>query len=179
MKLLSTGFADLYLLETPQPADARGEFRKVFNSDFFLAHGLEVEMKEFYYSVSRKNVIRGMHFQLPPFDHAKLVYVSQGCITDVVIDLRKHSATYGRYFTTELTASDQRALYIPRGFAHGFLCRAEGTFVHYAQTSGYSPSHDSGIAYDSFGFDWGVRSPIVSARDLSFVKMENFQSPFV
>lgn len=178
MEIISTGFQDLFLLETPQPQDARGQFRKLFNFDFFRLHQLETEMKEFYYSVSRKHVIRGMHFQLPPFDHAKLVYVSHGRITDVVIDLRKRSATYGRFFRTELDASRQHALYIPRGFAHGFLSEEEGTVVHYAQTSCYSQPHDAGIAYDSFGFDWGVEAPVVSDRDRTFGTLENFQSPF-
>lgn len=178
MKIIPTGFEDLVLLETTPVGDSRGQFRKLFNFDFFALHGLETEMKEFYYSVSRKNVIRGMHFQLPPFDHAKLVYVSRGRITDVVVDLRKSSATYGRFFSVELDDTGKQALYIPRGFAHGFLSNEEDTMVHYAQTSCYSPEHDSGIAYDSFGFDWGISNPIVSGRDLTFDKLVNFHSPF-
>lgn len=178
MKLIATPFDNLVLLETDPLADSRGQFRKLFNLEFFTLHGLETEMKEFYYSVSRKNVIRGMHFQLPPFDHAKLVYVSRGRITDVVVDLRKSSATYGRFFSVELDDTGKQALYIPRGFAHGFLSNEEDTMVHYAQTSCYSPEHDSGIAYDSFGFDWGISNPIVSGRDLTFDKLVNFHSPF-
>lgn len=178
MKTISTGFNDLFLLDTASLGDVRGKFRKLFNFEFFALHGLETEMKELYYSVSHKNVLRGMHYQLPPFDHAKLVYVSHGRITDVVVDLRTRSATYGRYFSVELDASDEQALYIPRGFAHGFLSHEEGTVVHYAQTSCYSPVHDAGIAYDSFGFDWGIAFPIVSDRDRAFDKLENFHSPF-
>lgn len=119
-----------------------------------------------------------MHFQLPPFDHTKLVYVSNGSIKDVVVDIRKYSKTYSESFSIELDDQIARYLYIPKGFTHGFLSLEDGSIVNYAQTSCYSKEHDCGIAQDSIGFDWGIDQPIVSGRDLTFEKLENFKTPF-
>lgn len=178
MKINETPFQGLYLLETVNFQDIRGCFQKLFNYDFFQKNGLDTGFKEFYYSVSRKNVIRGMHFQLPPFEHTKVVYVSKGNILDVVVDIRKHSATYGKCFSIELDEKRAHYLYIPKGFAHGFLSLENDTIVNYAQTSCYSQAHDCGIAQDSIGFDWGIDHPIVSGRDLTFEPLSKFQTPF-
>lgn len=178
MKIIRTPLEGLLLLETVNFTDNRGSFQKQFNYDFFGNNNLETDFKEFYFSVSEKNVIRGMHFQLPPFEHTKLVYVSKGSIMDVVIDLRKQSKTYKQYFNIVINDSDAKYLYIPKGFAHGFLSLEDGTIVNYAQTSCYAKNADSGIAYNSFGFDWGLESPIVSERDINFEGFENFNSPF-
>lgn len=178
MRLIQTNFSGLSILVTDCFQDSRGGFQKLFNYDFFQANGLETGFKEFYFSVSHKDVIRGMHFQLPPYDHAKLVYVSHGEIIDVVVDIRKQSATYGQCFSITLDDTLGRYLYIPRGFAHGFRSLQDGTIVNYAQTSCYSKEHDCGIAYDSIGFDWGIDNPIVSGRDLTFKRLEDFKSPF-
>lgn len=178
MEIKSTLFSGLYILKTVNFQDERGGFQKLFNYDFFLAHGLETNFKEFYYSVSRRNVIRGMHFQLPPFEHTKLVYVSKGRILDVVVDIRKQSPTFGKCFSIELDEEKAQYLYIPKGFAHGFLSLQDGSIVNYAQTSCYSKEHDCGVAYNSIGYDWGIDTPIVSGRDLTFERLENFKSPF-
>ena len=178
MKLIETPFQGLYVLETVHFRDERGSFQKLFSFETFRELGLACDFKEFYYSVNRKHVIRGMHFQLPPFDHVKVVYVSRGRIRDVVVDLRKASPTYGRCFSIELDDEHARYLYIPKGFAHGFLSLEEGTIVNYAQTTCYSREHDSGILQDSFGFDWQEEHPIVSGRDLTFEPLAQFQSPF-
>lgn len=90
----------------------------MFNCDYFKEHGLETDFQELYYSVSHKNVIRGMHFQLPPFEHTKLVYVSKGRIKDVVVDIRKKSKAYGQCFSLELDDNSPKYLYIPKGFSH-------------------------------------------------------------
>jgi dTDP-4-dehydrorhamnose 3,5-epimerase len=178
MKINSTPFEGLFILETINFQDNRGSFQKLFNYDFFKEHGLDTDFKEFYYSVSQKNVIRGMHFQLPPYDCAKLAYVSIGKIRDVVVDIRKKSNTYGQCFSMELDDAKAQYLYIPKGFAHGFLSLKDGSIVNYAQTSCYSQEHDCGIFYDSIGFDWGVAYPVVSERDLIFKSLDNFSSPF-
>ena len=120
MKIINTPFEGLYVLETVHFKDERGGFQKLFNEDFFRENGLDTDFREFYYSVSHRDVIRGMHFQLPPFDHTKLVYVSQGHILDVVVDLRKSSPTFRQYFSVELDDEKAQYLYIPKGFAHGF-----------------------------------------------------------
>lgn len=178
MRINKTSFDGLYILETTNFQDNRGSFQKLFNYDFFKMHDLDTDFKEFYYSVSHKNVIRGMHFQLPPFEHTKVVYVSKGRILDVVVDIRKKTNTYGKCFSIELNEKKAQYLYIPKGFAHGFLSLEEGSIVNYAQTSCYDKNHDCGIAQNSIGFDWGIDNPIVSGRDLTFEKIQDFNSPF-
>ncbi|MBQ8501927.1 MAG: dTDP-4-dehydrorhamnose 3,5-epimerase [Bacteroides sp.] len=178
MKIITTAIEGLYILETIHFQDNRGSFQKLFNYDCFKEYGLEYDFKEFYYSVNKKDVIRGMHFQLPPYEHVKVVYVSKGRILDVAVDLRKSSPTYGKCFSIKLNEVQARYLYIPKGFAHGFLSLEEGSIVNYAQTSCYSREHDSGILQSSIGFDWKVEHPIVSGRDLTFESLQDFKSPF-
>ena len=119
-----------------------------------------------------------MHFQLPPKDHVKLVYVVTGKIRDVCLDLRHASKTYGTYFSCVLSGDDDAYLYIPRGIAHGFVSLEHNSIVHYAQTSCYSKDHDCGIRYDSFGFNWNIENPIVSDRDKSFQRLADFSTVF-
>lgn len=179
MKIQSTPIKGLFILEVINFKDNRGSFQKLFNSDFFKEYSLDTDFKEFYFSVSKKNVIRGMHFQLPPFDHTKLVYVSKGKIRDVVVDLRRDSETFKQTFSIELDDRSGRYLYIPKGFAHGFVSLEEDTIVNYAQTSCYSKEHDCGIIYNSIDYNWDIETPIVSDRDLTFVALDNFKSPFL
>ncbi len=178
MKLHPANIQGLFLLETICFTDERGSFQKVFNVDFFDSHQLNGNFSEFYYSISYKHVIRGMHFQNPPYEHDKLVYVSRGKIMDVILDIRKKSPTFGKFCSFELNASDGKYLYIPTGCAHGFLSLEDDSIVNYAQTSVYSKEADCGIHYHSFGFDWGIESPIVSERDNNFLSFNNFNSPF-
>lgn len=178
MEIIKTDFEGLFVLQTVNFQDDRGSFQKLFNVDFFRENDLDCDFKEFYYSVNKKNVVRGMHFQTPPCDHTKVVYVSQGRIKDVIVDIRKNSETYGKCFCIELDAQRGQYLYIPRGFAHGFVSLEDGTIVNYAQTSCYSKEHDCGVDAMSVGFDWGVENPIRSGRDLTFEKLSDFNSPF-
>ena len=164
----NTFIEGLKLIHLKRFADNRGSFIKVFNTDLFEKNNLQTNFKESYYSVSSKNVIRGMHFQIPPFEHTKLVYVNQGTILDVVLDIRKESATYGKYFSIQLDYKTPTLVYIPVGCAHGFLSLEDNTMVTYMQTSVYHPASDKGIHYNSFGMDWNVESPILSDRDLLF-----------
>ena len=178
MEKILTPFEGLFILQTVNFQDNRGCFQKLFNEDFFRDNGLECDFKEFYYSVNKKDVVRGMHFQTPPCDHAKLVYISKGRIKDVVVDIRKNSATYGKYFDIELDDQKGQYLYIPRGFAHGFLSLEDGSIVNYAQTTCYAKDNDCGIDSLSVGYDWGVANVIRSGRDLTFEQLSDFNSPF-
>jgi dTDP-4-dehydrorhamnose 3,5-epimerase/CDP-3, 6-dideoxy-D-glycero-D-glycero-4-hexulose-5-epimerase len=178
MKIIDTGFEGLYLLEGNVFEDLRGLFLKTFNQSVFSDLGLETNYKERYYSKSHKNVIRGMHFQIPPFDHIKIVNVLQGSILDVVVDLRKKSPTYKTYFSIELNDNNGRFLYIPKGFAHGFKALTDNAIVEYNQTTEYSKECDCGIRWDSFGFDWQVSNPVISERDSNFQSLNDYSSPF-
>ncbi len=178
LSVIDTCFEGLKIIEANHFQDERGLFHKFFSKDDFSTFGLDFDFKESYYSINKKNVIRGMHFQIPPADHTKLVYVTSGKILDVVLDIRKNSATYGKYFSVELSSAVAKALYIPKGFAHGFLSMEDNTCVHYMQTSCYNKECDYGIRYDSFGFNWNVVNPIVSGRDLTHPLFNEFSSPF-
>ncbi|MDR2496774.1 MAG: dTDP-4-dehydrorhamnose 3,5-epimerase family protein [Tannerellaceae bacterium] len=176
--ILITGFDGLRIIEANVCKDTRGLFLKTFNQSVFLDLGLETNYKERYYSKSRGNVIRGMHFHTPPYDHVKTVNVLHGAILDVVVDIRKESPSYKQYFTTELNDSDGRFLYIPKGFAHGFKALTDNAIVEYNQTSEYNKEADCGIRWDSFGFDWQTGNPTISERDCKFPALNNFVSPF-
>jgi dTDP-4-dehydrorhamnose 3,5-epimerase/CDP-3, 6-dideoxy-D-glycero-D-glycero-4-hexulose-5-epimerase len=168
MKIEDTFIPGLKLIHLNKFTDTRGSFLKVFNEDFFVANGLETTFKESYYSVSHKNVIRGMHFQIPPAEHTKLVYLNSGSIVDVILDIRKSSPTYGQYFSIHINCDEPILVYIPIGCAHGFLSLEDHTMVTYMQTSCYNKDCDMGIKYNSFGMAWGIENPVVSDRDLRF-----------
>ena len=167
-----------YAIQFPAFSDARGLFVKTIQRSVFEHQGLEVDFAEVFYSTSRKNVLRGMHLQLPPSDHAKLVYCTSGSICDVAVDLRVGSDTYGQYEVYELTADANNAVYLSRGIAHGFYVRKAPCTVIYHVTSEHDPSHDVGVLWNSFGAPWPVNNPIVSVRDQSLPVFSEFKSPF-
>lgn len=178
MNLLQTGFENLFVLEQFSFKDNRGEFVKTIHAETFVKEGLEYAFTESFYSISKKNVLRGMHFQVPPEDHVKLVYVLSGKIIDVVVDLRKEQPTFGNYFTVELSEQNRKAVYIGKGFAHGFLALEENSIVEYHTTTSQSKECEGGILWNSFGFQWPVENPILSERDKQFANLSDFISPF-
>lgn len=179
MKITKTKLGRVFIIEPDVFQDERGKFIKIFNKDIFKKYKMAFNFKESYYSISKKNVLRGMHFQTPPKDHSKLVYVTSGAILDVILDIRKKSLTYGKYISIELSDKNHKVVYIPRGFAHGFLSLKNNSCAIYSQTTTYSPKHDSGIRIDSFGMKWSVKNPIISKRDQNFPTFEKFETPFL
>lgn len=169
---------DLQILSLPHFTDLRGSFTKVFHEDSLRERGIDFTLRESYYSFSAKGVIRGMHFQTPPAQHAKIVFCPVGEILDVVLDIRTDSPTFGQHFSQILSAQNHLALYIPEGCAHGFRALSEGAMTFYLVSSVHNPDHDKGIRWDSFGFDWGVPDSILSDRDKGFPTLEAFRSPF-
>lgn len=178
MKIINALIPGLNIIEPKIFEDKRGKFIKVFSDNLFAKNKLNIDIKEVYYSISHKNVIRGMHFQIPPYDHIKIVFVSRGSIIDVVLDIRKNSPTYGKYFSINLSDKNGKVLFIPKGLAHGFKALEDNTIVNYMQTTCYSSEHDKGIRYDSFGFDWKCENPKISDRDKAFPKLKEFNTPF-
>ena len=168
----------LFLIKPKKFEDKRGKFVKTFHLETLEKNGLKTDFKESYYSISQKNVLRGMHFQTPPHEHEKLIYVPHGSILDVVLDIRKNSPTYGKFVTQKLNANNAHMFYIPKGCAHGFLSLEDDTNVTYMQTTMYADNNDGGINYNSFGCDWGTEVAIVSDRDKSFVDLNDFITPF-
>lgn len=158
--------------------DHRGIFLKTFHAEMFAEAGIHFELREEFFSVSKRGVLRGMHFQVPPAAHAKLVVCLKGKVLDVVVDLRRQEPTYGSFWAGELSEENGKVVYIPEGMAHGFLSLSEDALVHYKTSSVYNPQCDAGIRWDSFGFSWPVGAPILSQRDQSFPKLEAFVTPF-
>lgn len=167
------------LISQPSSQDDRGEFVKTFHESTLIQHGVHFTLRESYYSTSKKDVIRGMHFQTPPFHHSKIVFCPQGAILDVIVDLRRDSATYGQHHAEVLSAENHKAYFIPEGFAHGFKSLTDNAITYYLVSSEYSQPHDTGIRYDSINIDWQAPSPIISQRDMSFITLQDFHSPFV
>ncbi len=178
MTSLSQPFPGTHLLLPKVFVDARGDFVKTFHAGAFAELGIDFRPVEEFFSTSHKNVLRGMHFQLPPHDHAKLVYCVRGSVLDVLLDLRKSSPTYGRVASAELSRENHHQFFIPSGVAHGFLALEDDSVMVYKTSTVHAPAHDAGIHWQSIGFDWGVTVPIVSPRDQAFPTFSAFNNPF-
>lgn len=149
-------------------SDERGTFFKPFQENVLKDAGLFFEVKESILSISAKNVIRGMHFQTEPNAQCKLVYCPQGAILDVILDIRPNSNTFGKYVAVELSAANGISLFIPEGFAHGFMALEENSITSYLMNRSYVPESDKGILFNSFGFEWPSAPSMMSPRDQSF-----------
>jgi dTDP-4-dehydrorhamnose 3,5-epimerase len=159
--------------------DERGWFLKTFHAPTFAAAGLETAFPESFVSISKRNVIRGMHFQTPPHDHAKIVRCISGQVLDVALDIRRDSKTYGQHVTFTLAATNPQAVYVPRGIAHGFLTVSDEAVLEYHTSTVHHPASDKGIRWDSFDCQWPLQgAPLTSPRDAAFARLADFQSPF-
>lgn len=176
--LIETPIPGLYEIELFHMKDDRGVFVKTFHKKTLESYNLESDFAESFYSINNKNVLRGMHFQRPPDDHAKIVYCTNGSLLDVILDVRKDSPTYGKYHSVELSGDNYKAVYLPKGTAHGFFVKEDHTCMVYLTSTVHSPKNDGGILFDSFGFKWPSNFPINSDRDLNFPRLDEFDSPF-
>lgn len=176
MEIKQLSLEGLYLIESFFSEDDRGSFVKNFNKNKFNLSGIDFNLRELFYSESKKDVIRGMHFQIPPDDHSKIVFPMHGSILDVVVDIRKNSPTFGKYHFENISYKDNKALFIPKGFAHGFLSLEDRTKMLYLVSKEHSPQNDFGLRWNSFGFDWPCKKPILSQRDNSFKKFDEISS---
>ena len=166
-----------YELQPTVNRDGRGLFAKTFHETWFTDLGLRSDFVEQYYSFSGRRVIRGMHYQSPPMDHAKLIYCVQGRVLDVALDLRRKSTTYLQYFVNEMSADLANMVYLESGFAHGFYVLSDSAVLIYNVTSVFSPEHDQGIRWNSFGMRWPESDPILSVRDANLPLLADI-SPF-
>ena len=179
MKVEPTSIPGCFIVEPPVFEDLRGRFVKVFHAPAFAGLGLVSSFAEDYYSVSHRGVLRGMHFQKPPSDHAKLVYCVDGEVLDAVVDLRRGSPTYGQHVTVELSATKANMIYVPRGLAHGFYTLSRQATMIYKVETVHAPADDAGVAWNGCGVAWPSPSPILSARDEGFPALADFNSPFL
>ena len=167
MNIKTTPFKEVFILKPTLHLDERGSFMESFNErEVEKVLGKKTMFCQDNLTHSKKGVLRGLHYQLPPFSQTKLVSVIQGSVLDVVVDIRKGSPTFGQYFSFELSAENQLQLFIPRGFAHGFIALEETIFV-YKCTNFWNKEAESGIRWNDpkLGIEWGVENPIVSDKD--------------
>ena len=181
MEVVETLLSDVQVLKPFCHRDERGEFVKPFHEGALHSIGIEMEVREEFFSTSALGVIRGMHFQAPPNDHQKIVYAISGTVLDVVLDIRSGSATYGYSCSVKLSDKNRNVIFIPKGFAHGFISLSEGSCLVYKTDAVHEPSSDCGVRWDSFGFDWPNISTeySLSPRDLLHPPLGAFESPFL
>lgn len=177
-EFLETEIPGCLRIVPPQSRDLRGRFVKILHEVEFQKRGLPTGFAEEFYTISRKSVLRGLHCQVPPHEHVKIVYCVAGSALDVVVDLRRGSPTYGRHLTFELSAENAEMIYIPPGLVHGFLVLSDQAIMVYKVGTVHSPESDRGIRWDSAGIAWPEGPKILSDRDLQLPPLRDFQSPF-
>jgi dTDP-4-dehydrorhamnose 3,5-epimerase len=170
-------FPNCYLIKNQILIDARGGFCKKFTRKVFDEIGFDFNISEEFYTTSFKDVIRGMHFTIPPFAQSKIVYCVNGLVLDVLLDLRPGS-NYGKFKEIVLDSRRPSLLIIPIGVAHGFKSMSDNSILVYKTDCEYHVDFDSGIRYDSFGYDWGLSSPVISERDSNLLEYKDFKTPF-
>ena len=178
MEIRKTKIPGCFEFQPTLVKDARGVFVKTFHVEESRTLGLCADWREQYYSTSNQGVLRGLHFQIPPHDHAKLVYCVAGSVEDVALDLRVGSPTYGKAVMLELSARKGNMIYLPRGLAHGFCTPNGPATLVYNVSSVYEPDADAGIRWDSVGIKWSIQKPLLSNRDQTFPAFSEFKSPF-
>lgn len=179
MKIKKTSIKDLLILTPNIFTDKRGYFMESYNHEKWNKI-LGVDFVQDNESVSKKGVIRALHFQNPPFAQDKLVRVVKGSVLDIAVDLRKGSPTYGEHYKILLTEENKKQFFIPKGFAHGFAALEEGTVFAYKCSEYYHAKSEESIIWNDtdLNIDWGVKNPIISDRDASAQKFANFVTKF-
>lgn len=183
MEFIKTKLKDAVLVKPQVFRDERGFFLESYSKREFEKNGIKADFVQDNHSKSiLKGVLRGLHFQLPPKTQAKLVRVTQGAVWDVIVDLRKESETFGKWQGFELSAKNFQMLFVPRGFAHGFLTLQENTEFEYKCDNFYSPQSDSGIFWSDpdLKIDWPEKNPLLSEKDSQQQTFKDFlkNNPF-
>lgn len=181
--MIKTDIEGVLIVEPKVFSDSRGYFFESFNArEFAEKTGLDVTFVQDNESMSGFGVLRGLHFQLPPFAQAKLVRCVLGRVLDVVVDIRRGSPTYGKYVMCELTAEDHRMFFVPKGVAHGFCVLSERAIFQYKCDEFYHPEAEGGIAWDDpdIAIPWPIslHDVALSERDRRHQRLKDFQSPF-
>ncbi|MCQ2343070.1 MAG: dTDP-4-dehydrorhamnose 3,5-epimerase [Paludibacteraceae bacterium] len=182
MNIIKTPIEGLLVLEPQLFRDARGYFVETYNEERYLQAGITARFVQDNQSCSSYGVVRGLHFQRPPYTQAKLVCCTQGKVLDVAVDLRKDSPTFGQWFSVELTEENHRQFFIPRGFAHGFSVLSEKAVFTYKCDNLYHPEADGGILLSdpTLNIDWQVpvEHRILSDKDTKHPLLKDFDNPF-
>lgn len=182
MEVIETAIQGVYIIEPRIFCDARGYFFESFSQREFEQKIGPVQFVQDNESMSSRGVMRGLHFQRPPFTQSKLVRCTRGAVLDVAVDIRKGSPTYGQHVAVELTEENHRQFFIPKGFAHGFAVLSETAVFQYKCDEFYHPEADGGISIldDSLGIDWRipVEQAILSEKDTKHPLLCDFETPF-
>ena len=182
MKFIKTEISDVYIIEPSVFGDNRGYFLESFNLEKFEENVYPIKFVQDNESKSSKGVLRGLHFQKPPFAQAKLVRCIEGEVLDISVDIRKNSKTYGQHVAVLLSGENKRQLFVPRGFAHGFSVLSDTAVFAYKVDNTYAPESDSGIRYDDkeLNIDWGLNKEEVqlSVKDKNLTLFKDLDSPF-
>lgn len=181
MKIIETPLQGLFVIEPKVFKDERGYFFESFNEKLFSEAGAKEKFVQDNQSLSQKNVIRGLHFQHPPFAQAKIVRVIKGAVLDIAVDIRKNAPTYGHYYSIELTEENFLMLYIPVGFAHGFATLKDNTIFAYKCSDFYSKDSEDTILWndEDLNINWNIQNPLLSEKDKAGKKFKDFISPFL
>lgn len=179
MIIEKTFIKDLLLITPNIFKDKRGYFMESYNQEK-LGKVIKVKFVQDNESLSQKGVLRGLHFQRPPYEQAKLVRVVKGSILDVAVDLRQKSPTFGKHFSYILNGTNKKQLFIPGGFAHGFLCLEDDTYLNYKCSDYYHADSEASILWndEDLNIDWGNKSPILAEKDKLAEKFSTFENPF-
>lgn len=180
MDIKSTPIEGLLIIEPQVFTDPRGYFYESYNKEKFVSAGINIEFVQDNQSLSQKGIVRGLHFQAPPFDQGKLVRVIQGAVLDVAVDIRKNSPTYGQNFSIELSAQNRTMFYIPPGFAHGFETLEDNTIFLYKCTDVYNKQSEGGLLWNDaeLGIKWQSSDPLISEKDKILPLFKDLVSPF-
>ena len=183
MEVIKTAIEGVFIIEPRLFKDDRGYFFESFSQREFNEKVRKVNFVQDNESKSSYGVLRGLHFQKPPYAQSKLVRVIKGAVLDVAVDIRKGSPTFGKYVSVELTEDNHRQFFIPRGFAHGFVVLSETAVFQYKCDNFYAPQHDGGISIldESLGICWRMPTgkAILSEKDTKHPLLKDFESPFL
>jgi len=182
MKFIETKILDVIIIEPTVFGDERGYFLESYNQNKFEEVVGKTSFVQDNESKSSKGVLRGLHFQKPPFEQAKLVRCIEGEVLDVAVDIRKNSKTYGQHVAVLLSGKNKRQLFVPRGFAHGFLVLSDSATFAYKVDNTYAPEHDAGIRWNDkkLNIQWGLEESevLVSSKDAELPFFLEFESHF-
>ena len=182
MKFIETKISDVIIIEPTVFSDVRGYFLESYNQKKFEEVVGKISFVQDNESKSAKGVLRGLHYQNPPYNQAKLVRCIEGRVMDVAVDIRKGSPTYGKHISVQLSGENKRQLFVPKGFAHGFAVLSDTATFAYKVDNTYAPESDSGIRYDDkeLGIEWGLKKEDVqlSEKDENLTLFKDLDSPF-
>jgi dTDP-4-dehydrorhamnose 3,5-epimerase len=177
MEITERKLKGVFEIQLKPIGDHRGFFMRTFDLNIFNQQGLnKIWVQENHSRSTQKGIIRGLHFQLPPFTETKMVRCTRGAVLDVFVDLRKDSPTFGQWDAIELTEENKKMVFIPRGFAHGFCTLTEESEVQYKVDNYYSPENERGLLWNDsdIGIDWPAKNPVLSEKDKKNLTLQVF-----